>query len=114
MPRKTPQRATQEPTEASSKYDDIELQGAGLKLWEDTRQMFRNMDPPALRLLWIASVETMKAAEMAQIVSRDGALIYDRFGSPKRHPATVLYREHVTACQQALAKLNLLIDTAIS
>jgi hypothetical protein len=43
-------------------------------------------------------------------VTRDGLVVYDRFGAPRNHPAALLERDHRNAAANSLQKLGLQIE----
>ena len=67
-------------------------------------------DPAGLALLCTAAecLDRMRQAQAA--IAKDGAVVVDRYGSPKVHPAAALEKDARTGFLAALRALNLDIE----
>lgn len=63
--------------------------------------------PDELERLRLACEQLDAAEDARQLVEREGAVTTDRFGQPKRHPATVVQRDASVAAARLLAGLGI-------
>jgi hypothetical protein len=87
----------------------MELRGAAAELFAKVVQRYA-VDEVATALLRCACESLQRAEDAAAIVTRDGLVVYDRFGAPRNHPAALLERDHRNAAANSLQKLGLQIE----
>jgi P27 family predicted phage terminase small subunit len=69
-----------------------------------------DLDDPALLLLESALEAFDRMREAQQMIAEDGAVIEDRFGQKKAHPATLIERDSKGTLLRTLRALNLDIE----
>ncbi|MCR5875698.1 hypothetical protein LRS10_16910 [Phenylobacterium sp. J426] len=69
-------------------------------------------DAAGLALAQTAAECADRMASAQEAIARDGAMILDRYGCPKAHPACVLERDSRTGLLAALKALNLDVEPA--
>jgi len=82
----------------------VVLTGERLKLWNDVRSRFV-LEPASENILRNACESLERAAQAAEIVSRDGATFTDRFGAVRAHPAVAIERDFRGLAARQLEKL---------
>lgn len=82
----------------------VALTGERLKLWNDVRYRF-NLEPASENILRNACESLERAAQAAEIVTRDGATFTDRFGAVRAHPAVAIERDFRGLAARQLEKL---------
>lgn len=83
------------------------LKKPGRQFWAQVVAEYGIADAAGLALLTTATecLDRIRAAQAA--IARDGAVVRDRYGRPKIHPATVLERDARNGFLAALRALNL-------
>jgi hypothetical protein len=82
----------------------VVLTGDRLKLWNDVRARF-DLEAASENILRNACEAMERAAQAAEIVSRDGACFTDRFGAVRAHPAVAIERDFRGLAARQLEKL---------
>jgi hypothetical protein len=70
----------------------VVLTGERLKMWRDVRARW-HLEPASESLLRNACESLERAAQLAEVVTRDGATFTDRFGGVRVNPAAQLERD---------------------
>ena len=70
----------------------VVLTGERAKLWRDVQAQFA-LEPASENILRSACEALERAAQAAEIVSRDGTCFTDRFGAVRAHPAVAIERD---------------------
>ena len=70
------------------------LKGRARTWFEEMLESYEGFDsePNSVSVLTEAAVQLMRLDEYRKAIERDGAIIQDRYGSPKEHPAAVAER----------------------
>lgn len=84
----------------------IQFSPSALKLWEETNNQWA-LDGPATMLLRLACESITRAESAAEIVNKEGQCVPDRFGIPRKHPATLIEQDARAAAANAIQKLTL-------
>lgn len=82
----------------------VVLTGERAKLWNDVRARFA-LEAASENILRNACEAMERAAQAAEIVSRDGATFVDRFGAVRAHPAVAIERDFRGLAARQLEKL---------
>lgn len=77
------------------------------RLWERITTEYTIEDTPGLVLLESALESFDRVKEAQRIIAREGAIVRDRFGQRRQHPATLVERDAKLQMLRALAALNL-------
>lgn len=80
---------------------------AGRKFFQTVLEEFEITDGAGLALLHTAAECLDRISDAQKAIKRDGAVIRDRYGSPKVHPACQLERDARTGFLAAIRALNL-------
>jgi hypothetical protein len=105
---KTPSKPPAEPPAAPA-GDPVVLRGAAADLHTKVTARWQ-LDEVASAILLCACQSLQRAEDAAAIATRDGLVVYDRFGAPRNHPAALLERDHRNAAANSLQKLGLSLD----
>ena len=86
------------------------LHGDGREFFTSVSAEYSIVDPAGLALLTTAAecLDRMRQAQAA--IAKDGAVVVDRYGAPKVHPAAALEKDARTGFLAALRALNLDIE----
>lgn len=83
------------------------LEKSGRSLWTRVLKVFDLTEPQDLERLAVACCAADRAAEAREAIAADGAIVEDRFGQPKPHPAVDIERHAWTAQLRALREMGL-------
>ena len=83
------------------------LKADARRLWERLTADYQIDDAAGLALLQAACEAFQRAAEARKLIDRDGAVIMDRFGQQKPHPAISIERDNRGQMISALRALKL-------
>ena len=83
------------------------LKAEARSMWERLLADYQLEDAAAQALLRAACEAFQRAQEARRILDRDGAIVKDRFGQLKAHPAAAVERDSRTAMIAALRALRL-------
>lgn len=92
------------PSKAATGPAPVVLTGERLALLKELQAKYQ-LDAASEALLKNGVEALERAAAMAEIVSRDGAVFKDRFGGFKTHPAAVLERDFRGLAARTLSQL---------
>ncbi len=100
------QRSPQTPPAAygSGGPPPVVLTGRRLELYDEIVSRY-TLDPASEALLRNAAEALERAAALAEIVTTQGAVVVDRFGSVKASPAAALERDYRSLAARSLAQL---------
>ena len=82
----------------------VVLTGERARLWADVRARFM-LEPASENILRNACESLERAAQAAELVTRDGATFVDRFGAIRANPAVAIERDFRGLAARQLEKL---------
>jgi phage terminase small subunit len=74
------------------------------KLWDETLEAW-DLDQVATSILRCACESLSRSEAAAEVVSREGLTVLDRYGQTQKHPCTLLERDFREAAVRALNRL---------
>jgi P27 family predicted phage terminase small subunit len=86
------------------------LSSEAKRWWRQLQHEYGIEDPGGLLLLQTGMEAFDRMRDAQATIARDGAVVTDRFGQPKPHPATVVERDSRAGMLAALRALNLDIE----
>jgi phage terminase small subunit len=85
------------------------LAPATRKWWADVVNTYV-LEPHHQRLLTLAAESWDRAQQARELVAKEGLTFRDRFGCPRRHPATAIETENKIVYARMLRELDLDVD----
>ena len=85
----------------------VHIRGEARRLYERLVHDYAIADSGGLALVRVACESFARAEEARQILAQDGAIVRDRFGQAKTHPACLVERDSRTQLISALRALKL-------
>ena len=82
------------------------LTGIAREWWMTTIREW-DLDANGMRLLQLAADALQRGEEARQVIAKQGATYVDRFGAPRRHPATVIERDAAATFARLVRQLGL-------
>ena len=89
------------------KKPPIHLRKAAKRLWNDLMSDYEIDDAAGLALLQTACEAFQRCDDARRMIRREAAVITDRFGQPKPHPAVTIERDSRAQLIAALRALKL-------
>ena len=86
------------------------LSAASRRLWQQVRAEYYVNDAPALQLLQALCEARDRADQAREIIAAEGAVLTDRFGQKRAHPATQIERDARAQLIAAIRALRLAPD----
>lgn len=83
------------------------LSAKSRRWWDEVVTNWDGLESHHLKLLQLACEASDRAEEARKILTTEGPVYHDRFGAPRRHPATQIEAEARTAFQRIVRALNL-------